>query len=103
LQLLDVEASERRGVVEVVTEGARRGSVLAQDVEIELVGPPVLVAPGSVRLRLRCGDDGVLALGHVGPPSLSLAVGAGPVMRADVSRVGEPSASTAAVVRPPSL
>ena len=69
LQRLDVEAGELRGVVERPAHRVGPRRVLAQDLEVQLVRPPVLVGMRSTRRGLRCGDDRVLALaavlGHV--------------------------------------
>ena len=66
-QSLDVEAAERRAVVEVGAHRVALGRVLVEDLQVELVGPPVLVGVGAACLGLGRVDDRVLALGHVGP------------------------------------
>ena len=72
LELVHVEARERLGVVELLSQGTGAGLVLAKDPKIRLVGPPVLVRPRPVRARLGGIDGWVLALAavfrHVGPP-----------------------------------
>jgi hypothetical protein len=60
LDALVVEAVEGGGIVKVTTERVAGGLVLAQDVELEAVGPPVGVfgtAGGDV-------GDRALLLGH---------------------------------------
>ena len=49
-QGVEVEAVELRGVVEVLTQRVGTGMVLAEDPQVEAVGPPVLVRGGTDRL-----------------------------------------------------
>jgi hypothetical protein len=62
LERLDVELVELLGVDEVLTEGVALLVLPVQDRHVDLLGPPVLVLAGSVRLRLRRIDRRVLAL-----------------------------------------
>jgi hypothetical protein len=62
LQRLDVERGELPRVVEVLAHGVGPGRVLVQDLQVELVRPPVLVRPGPGVLDGRCRDCRVLAL-----------------------------------------
>ena len=66
LQRLDVESLERLRVAEVRTHRVALRRVLVQDLEVELVRPPVLVRVRSAGLRGRRIDDRVLALAAVG-------------------------------------
>ncbi len=76
LQGVDVEVRELRGVVEVVVHRIGPGRVLVENLQVELVRPPVLVRPGPVRLGRRGRDCWVLAfaatVSHVGPSPRSL-------------------------------
>ncbi len=81
---LDVEVLERLGVVETRTEGVRARGVLVEDLEVQLVGPPVPVGVRPpIRLGLGGGDYRVLALAavcrHVSPSPVSVVVGLGVV------------------------
>ncbi len=49
-QGVEVEAVELRGVIEVLTQRVGTGMVLAQDPQVQTVGPPVLVRRGADRL-----------------------------------------------------
>ena len=65
LELLEVDAQEGLGVVEVLVEGVGLGGVLMQEFEIELLGPPLGV--GSARSGEGVGSpfEGALFLRHV--------------------------------------
>ena len=69
LQRLDVEGLELLCVVEVLAHRVGQGRVLVQDLQVQLVRPPVPVAAGPMRLGSRGGDYRVFAFafGHVGP------------------------------------
>jgi hypothetical protein len=67
LERLDVELRELPLVVEVRVQRVGLRSVLRQDRQVQLVGPPVLVGPRPVRLRLGGVNGRVLALAHVQP------------------------------------
>ena len=67
LEGLDVEGLELLGVVEVLTHQPGNGHVLAQDAQVDLVRPPVLVRIRSSRLDGRGLDYWVFALRHVRP------------------------------------
>ncbi len=73
LQRLDVEGGELRGVVEVLVHRVGEGRVPVQDLEVQLLGPPVTVGPGPGRLGGGGRNCWVLALaaGHVRPFVLS--------------------------------
>src|SRR5690606_23309334 len=62
LQRLDVEGLELLGVVEVLAHRVGPGRVLVEDLQVHLIGPPVTVRPGPVRLGSGSLDDWVLAL-----------------------------------------
>ena len=70
LQRVEVERLELFGVVEVLVHRVGPGRVLVEDLQVQLVRPPVPVRPGPSRLGLRRGDDWVLALRHVRPSPL---------------------------------
>ena len=76
LQRLDVEARERRRVVEVHAHRDGPGRVLVEHLQVDLVGPPVLVRPGPAGLGGGRGECRVFALAaglrHVGPSPVSL-------------------------------
>jgi len=62
LEAFIVEALESSGIVEVRIKGVGDGSVLTEDVELELLGPPVVV-PGATTTDVGLADG---ALGHFG-------------------------------------
>ncbi len=80
----EVQALERRGVVEVPAEGVGHGGVLGQDLQVEPLRPPLTVATtlrrvrcarmrdraAAFALRLRVCDDRVMVLGHGHPSGL---------------------------------
>lgn len=65
LQRLVIEALEGRGIVELAAQRVGDGRVLAQDAELEGVGPPVAVA-GAAAVDVHQAMSGTLALSHVG-------------------------------------
>ncbi len=65
LECLDVEGRERVGVPEVLAHRVGPRRVLVEDLQVELVRPPVLVRVRPARLRGRRVDDRVLALATV--------------------------------------
>ena len=72
LQRLDIEILELLRVPELLAQRVGAGGVLAEDLQVELVRPPVLIGPGSVLGRGRGGDRRVLALRYsVGPSRLA--------------------------------
>ncbi len=89
LQRVDVDGCELRGVVEVVVERARVGRVLVENLQVQLIRPPVPVRHGPTRLRGGGRDRWVLALaavfGHGGPPR---AQASAPVDELDSTLVG---------------
>ena len=76
LQRVEVEGLELLCVVEVLAHRIGHGRVLVEDLQVQLIRPPVLVRPGPGRLGSRGGDYWVLAFAaavrHVGPSPLSL-------------------------------
>ena len=72
LQGLDVEALELRAVVEALAQGVREGRVLVQDLQVELIRPPVLVRPRPGGVGLGAGDGRALgfadAVRHASTP-----------------------------------
>ena len=65
LERVDVQPLELRGVVEVVAHRVGHRRVLAQNLQVQLVRPPVLRRPGPARLGGRGVDRRVLALAAV--------------------------------------
>ena len=72
LEPLEVERADLLGIVEVLTQGVGLRRVLVENLQVQLVRPPVLVRPGASRARRGGGDCRVLAaaFGHVGSPVL---------------------------------
>lgn len=64
LKSLVVESLEGSSIVKVLTEGVGDGSVLAEDVELDRLGPPV-VDSGSATSNIERSLSWALALGHV--------------------------------------
>ncbi len=76
LQRVEVEGLELLCVVEVLAHRIGQGRVLVENLQVQLIRPPVLVRPGPSRLGSRGGDYWVLAFAaavrHVGPSPFSL-------------------------------
>ena len=82
LQRLDVEGLELLRVVEVLAHRIGPGRVLVENLQVQLIRPPVLVRPRPGRLEGRRGDCWVFAFAdalgrvllvrHVGPSPVSL-------------------------------
>ncbi len=76
LQRVEVEGLELFCVVEVLAHRIGPGRVLVENLQVQLIRPPVLVRPGPSRRGSRGGDYWVLAFAaavrHVGPSPVSL-------------------------------
>ena len=71
-QRFELKGLELFCVVEVLAHRIGPGRVLAEDLQGQLIRPPVLVRPGPGRLGSRGGDYWVLAFRHVGTPPRSV-------------------------------